>query len=88
MEKCVILSDSSSTCELADSLKGGSALSEHVHGQWLLTLIDKGDGVIDTVHSENWENGTKQLLLVTRGLVVKHNIQVQANFRMSVPRTV
>ena len=71
MEHGVIVSDSSSSGELVDPLKGGSALSEHVHGQRLLTIIDKGDGVINTVHSEDRQNGTKQLLLEVGGMVVK-----------------
>ena len=76
VEHGVIVGDSPSSGELADSLKGGSALSEHVHGQRLLTLIDKGDGVINAVHSDNRQDGTKQLLLKVGGLGVKQSGQL------------
>ena len=64
MHDGIILTHSSSTGQFVDLLKGRFALRKDVECQWLLAIVDKSDGFVETVHGDNGKEGTKDLLLL------------------------
>ena len=63
MHDSVIVAHPSSTSQFIDLLQGALALGEDVKGEWFLSIVDEGNGLIQAVHGDDGEKGTKDLLL-------------------------
>ena len=63
MHQGVIVTHASSTGLLVDVLKRGCALSKDIESQWLLVTVHNVDSLVHTIHGNERQDRTKDLIL-------------------------